>query len=152
MQMIKMMLAMVLSVMMGSAFAATTNDHPLGDRSIFSDRATKERLAADAKVCVAGKECASANTVAAAPAASAAPATPEQIYNQSCAMCHGSGLMGAPKLGDAAGWKDRVAKGMDTLHTHAIKGFNAMPAKGGCATCSDDDIKAAVDYIVGKSK
>jgi len=79
----------------------------------------------------------------------------EAVYNKTCKMCHARGLAGAPKLGDAAAWKDRIAKGMDTLHTHAIKGFKGkgmMPPKGGNAKLSDDDVKAAVDYMVEHSK
>ena len=80
------------------------------------------------------------------------PKTPEQVYNTSCTACHGAGVMGAPKMGDAAAWSPRVAKGMETLVSNAINGFNAMPAKGGCMACSDDEIKAAVEYMVDNSK
>lgn len=79
----------------------------------------------------------------------------EAVYNKTCKMCHAKGMAGAPKLGDAAAWKDRVAKGMDTLHTHAIKGFKGkgmMPPKGGNSKLSDDEVKAAVDYMVEHSK
>ena len=55
-------------------------------------------------------------------------------------------------MGDAGAWSPRVAKGMETLYTHAINGFNAMPAKGLCMTCSDDEVKAAVDHMVEGSK
>lgn len=79
----------------------------------------------------------------------------EAAYNKTCKMCHARGMAGAPKVGDAAAWKDRIAKGMDTLHTHAIKGFKGkgmMPPKGGNSKLSDDDVKAAVDYMVEHSK
>ncbi len=56
--------------------------------------------------------------------------------------------MGAPKKGDAAAWEARVAQGMDVLLDHAIKGFNAMPPKGTCMACSDDEIKAAIDFML----
>ena len=80
------------------------------------------------------------------------PRSGEQVYQTACAACHGSGLMGAPKFGDAGSWSPRVANGMDTVYSNAINGFNAMPAKGGCVACSDDEIKAAVDYMVEGSK
>lgn len=77
-------------------------------------------------------------------------------YNKACNACHGTGAAGAPKFGDKAAWKDRLAKGTDTLYTHAIKGFKGkagfMPAKGGWANLSDDEVKAAVDHMVGAAK
>jgi cytochrome c5 len=67
-------------------------------------------------------------------------------------MCHAAGLAGAPKTGDAGAWKPRLAKGKDTMYEHALKGFNAMPAKGGNASLSDAQVKAAVDYLAGQLK
>jgi cytochrome c5 len=85
--------------------------------------------------------------------ASVANATEGQkVYQQACFACHGTGAAGAPKLGDKAAWKDRIAKGKETLHKHALHGFNAMPAKGGRADLSDEDVKAAVDYMVSQGK
>jgi cytochrome c5 len=78
------------------------------------------------------------------------------VYDSTCAACHATGVAGAPKLGDKAAWKDRVAKGNATLYEHAIKGFQGkagfMPPKGGNASVPDADVKAAVDYMVSKSK
>jgi cytochrome c5 len=76
----------------------------------------------------------------------------QQIVTQVCAACHGAGLMGSPKIGNAADWAPRIEKGMDTLHKHAIEGFNMMPAKGGRADLSDEAVMAAVDYMVSQSK
>lgn len=76
----------------------------------------------------------------------------EQIVTSVCAACHGAGLMQSPKLGSADDWAPRIEKGIDTLYNHAINGFNMMPAKGGRADLSDDDIKAAVDYMVSKAQ
>lgn len=77
-------------------------------------------------------------------------------YDATCAACHTAGVAGAPKLGDANAWKDRIAKGEAALTTNAIKGFQGkagfMPPKGGNATLKDDDVKAAVQYMVEKSK
>lgn len=83
--------------------------------------------------------------VAAVPAAApAAPATADagngkKVYDASCMACHSTGAAGAPKLGDKAAWAPRIAQGLDTLHTHAVKGIRAMPPRGTCAACSDDD-------------
>jgi cytochrome c5 len=76
----------------------------------------------------------------------------QQIVTQVCSMCHGSGMMNSPKLGDIAQWAPRIEKGIDTLHDHAINGFNMMPARGGRPDLSDDDIKSAVDYMVSLAK
>lgn len=88
-----------------------------------------------------------------ATAAGAAQATksPKQVYQSVCAACHGTGVLGAPKFGDAASWAPHIAKGKATLHKHAIHGFKAMPPKGGAVNLSDAEVKAAVDYMVKKS-
>lgn len=134
---------------------------------LMSPAKIDERTRPDAVVCVQGEECKSGATAAAAPApaaatpaadvaAASAPAAaskpPEEIFNGTCAMCHQTGAAGAPKLGDKAAWAPRIAQGMDTLHKHAISGLNAMPPKGLCATCSDADVMAVVDYMVSQSK
>ena len=75
-----------------------------------------------------------------------------KTYAAACALCHAAGVAGAPKAGDKAAWKPRIAQGKDVLYTSAIKGKNLMPPKGGAASLSDADIKAAVDYLVSQSK
>ena len=72
----------------------------------------------------------------------------EAIYNQACMACHMTGAAGAPIKGDADAWAARLEQGMETLYDHSINGFNAMPAKGGNMSLSDDDVKAAVDFMV----
>lgn len=95
---------------------------------------------------------------AAAPAATAPAAASaddgkgKQVYDASCMACHSTGAAGAPKVGDKAAWAPRIAQGVDTLVNHAINGIRAMPPKGTCMACSDDDLKAAVSYMVGESK
>ena len=76
----------------------------------------------------------------------------EEVYNGACLACHGAGIAGAPKTGDKAQWAPRIAQGASTLYEHAIKGFKAMPAKGGQTALSDDEVKAAVDYQIAKLK
>ncbi|PSJ80461.1 c-type cytochrome [Neisseria iguanae] len=92
-----------------------------------------------------------------APATEAAtPATAgpdgKAVYDGLCMACHASGVAGAPKVGNAADWKERIAQGKDTLYKHSIEGFTGkkgmMPAKGGNPSLTDDEIKAAVDYMV----
>ncbi len=77
-----------------------------------------------------------------------ASADGKKIYKKACKMCHGSGMMGAPKFGDKAAWVDRLAKGTDTLNDHAINGFGKMKPKGGKKSLSDEDVIAAVAYMV----
>ena len=80
------------------------------------------------------------------------PRDGETIYNTVCTACHAGGLAGAPKTGDQTAWAPRIATGMAALLKSATLGKNAMPARGGAADLSDDELKAAVDYLVGKSK
>lgn len=101
-----------------------------------------------------------APVAAATPAASAAAAAPsaadlakgEKVYVATCQGCHGAGVLGAPKFGDKTLWAPRIAQGIDTLHTNAINGIRMMPPKGGNAALADDEVKAAVDYMVSKAK
>ncbi len=128
----------------------TGNAEPIGSRSIMSPAKIDARTAPDATVCLQGEDCASAAPAVVATAET--KKTPEEIFNSTCMACHATGAAGAPKVGDTAAWAPRIAQGMDTLHKHAISGFNMMPPKGTCASCSDDDIMAVVDYMVSKSK
>jgi len=88
--------------------------------------------------------------------ASQAFADGKATFQQTCFACHGTGAAGAPKAGDKAAWAPHIAKGKETLYTHAIHGFKGtkgfMPAKGGRTDLSDDAVKAAVDYMVSISK
>jgi len=76
----------------------------------------------------------------------------QQRYEKYCHVCHETGLAGAPKLGDKSDWAPRIAEGMDTLFEHALKGYKAMPPKGTCMDCSDDELKKAIEYMISKSK
>lgn len=82
----------------------------------------------------------------------AGPRTSEDVYNTYCAACHGTGVAGAPKLGDVAAWSERLSDGIDHVYSEAINGSGMMPARGTCSDCSDDEIKKTVDYILAKSK
>lgn len=113
----------------------------------MDDDSISQRLKPVGKVCVEGDDCGSA----AAPAASG-PRSGQDIFNTSCTACHSTGAMGAPKLGDAAAWAQRSAKGMDALIANAINGINSMPARGTCASCSDEEIAETVKYMVDGSK
>jgi cytochrome c5 len=101
---------------------------------------------------------------AAAPEAAAPAAEPAMaentigkgVFNKTCSLCHAAGVAGAPKPGDQADWGPRIAQGNDMLYKHAMEGFTGakgmMPARGGNAALTDDEVKAAVDYMVDLSK
>lgn len=72
----------------------------------------------------------------------------EKIYSANCVACHATGVAGAPKIGDKTAWEPHLAKGIETLYTNSIKGINAMPPKGGNLSLTDEETKAAVDYMV----
>ncbi len=85
---------------------------------------------------------------------SAMAADGQAVYNKACIACHASGAAGAPKMGDKAAWAPRIAKGMDALYSSSLNGVpgTAMMPKGTCADCSEADLQAAVDFMVGNSK
>ena len=87
-------------------------------------------------------------------AAVASPAHPgEEIYQNYCFSCHTPGLSGAPKLGDVEAWRPRIAKGPDLLLQATLDGVApAMPPRGMCFNCSDEDLAAAVDYMIIESQ
>ena len=113
------------------------NIKPVGQVNIAGQSGTQEATAAEP---------------AAAAGEAAAPKSGEQIYQANCVACHGTGVAGAPKLGDAAAWAPRIAKGMDALLKSATNGLNAMPPKGLCMACSEDDLKGTIQYMVSKSQ
>ena len=111
--------------------------------------AVAERIKPVGEVCVQGEDCGAAVSAAAGAAAGGGePRSGESVYNSACTACHGTGAGGAPILGDAAAWADRIAQGNDALYDHAINGLNGMPAMGLCMDCSEEEIKLTVDYMV----
>ena len=120
-----------------------------------------DATAAAASGADANGASAAAAAIAAIPAPSSAPAAAggsadaaqagKALYSSLCVTCHGTGLLGAPKFGDAAAWAPRLKDPMDTIYGYALHGKGQMPPKGG-STASDDDVKAAVDYMVQAAK
>lgn len=110
----------------------------------------EERIKPVGEVCLQGDtDCGGAAAAVASGARSG-----EDVYNSACMACHATGAGGAPIVGDTAAWADRIAKGMDVLYTSGVDGVpgTGMIAKGGCMSCSDEEIHAAVDYMVAGSK
>lgn len=118
------------------------NIKPVGQVNIAGESAAGDEAAVAAADAVA----------AAAPAPAVEPMSADQIYQTNCLACHSTGAAGAPKTGDAAAWAPRIAQGMDSMVSNAINGLNAMPPKGLCMTCSDDDLRAVVEYMVEQSR
>jgi len=120
-------------------------------------RSVAARLQPPGAEAVAGQDNSAlaikADTAAAGSAA--APALPKngtELFEQTCSVCHGQGIAGAPKAGDKAAWAPRIAEGKATLYQHALQGFTGssgvMPPKGGRTDVPDDIVKQAVDHMV----
>ncbi|WP_026970703.1 c-type cytochrome [Aliagarivorans marinus] len=129
-------LQFVLSVLAGAAISLNAMAVDM------SDEAISERIKPVGNVYLDGEL-----DIAKAPEASAGPRDGATIYNTFCTACHSTGVAGAPKRGDADEWAARVGKGEDTVFANAWNGINAMPAKGTCGDCSEDEIKAAIAYL-----
>ena len=138
--------AMKMSAMTQGIYTADTEEY----------RATvNERLKPFGHVYLPGEEL-TAGEPQVSPVEEAAPVSAAlsgaQVYNKACNVCHGNGIGGAPMLNNAADWEARVAQGGDILKEHAIKGFGGstgyMPPKGGNASLSDEEVHAAVDFMI----
>jgi cytochrome c5 len=121
------------------------------------DLTDAQRAEIEQRIKPAGESCLVGDSScggAAAAAATSGPRSGEEVYNAACMACHSTGAAGAPKYGDAAGWADRIAKGNEALYDSGINGMpgTGMMAKGGCMNCSDEEVNAAVDYMVAGSQ
>jgi len=135
-----------------------------------AQQSIEENVRPAGNVCLAGQPCvgSTAGGASAAPARAAAPVAAvveevvetaaaavvevaafdlESTYQMSCFACHGTGAAGAPILGDAEAWAPRMEKGMDAVMANVVNGVNAMPPKGLCFTCTDEDLAALVGYM-----
>jgi len=128
---VKFKVLLGLSVFLVSALTLNAQD--------MTDKDIVDRIKPYGSVHIAGAKAAVA----------AGPRSGQDIYNQACVACHGAGVLGAPKLQAASDWQPRIdEKGYDTVWQNAINGINAMPPMGTCGDCSNDDIKAAIDYMI----
>jgi len=122
--------------------AATTKyDFSQPEESKVVENNTQENIKPVAQVVVANKSESNADNSISADA----------IIKANCAMCHAGGLMGAPKIGDIGLWAPRIAQGRDMLINNAIKGIRMMPAKGGNAKLTDEEVAAAVITMANAS-
>jgi cytochrome c5 len=121
--------------------------------------AVEERIRPVGSVYMPGDDVAANTEVVAAadePEPVAETLSGPQVYNAACLACHGAGIGGAPVLGDAAAWGPRIEQGMETLVGHAINGYQGeagyMPPKGGRVDLSDEEVAAAVEYMVAEAE
>jgi cytochrome c5 len=117
--------------------------------------AVEDRIAPVGRVAIAGEEFAEESAPEVEiPAQAKEVLTGPQVYNAICGSCHGTGLAGAPATGDKVAWAPRIAQGRDALNKNAIEGLQGsagfMPPKGGRMDLSDEEIIAAVDYLVAE--
>lgn len=75
-----------------------------------------------------------------------------EVYQAACFACHETGVARAPRLGNHEDWSYRVNYGIDTMYRSALKGRAGMPPKGGHPELSDDEVRSAVDYMLGQLK
>lgn len=108
------------------------------------------RIQPVANICFEDDEVCDVTARSSGPSAGDGPRDGKAVYNAVCQTCHSAGLLGSPIFGDVGAWGPRIAKGKETLYTHAINGFNAMPAKGG-ADIPDEEVQNAVDYMVAEA-
>ena len=149
----------LIMVAIAAALAGCEQKAPVAPAAPSASAAAAPTEAAPATAVASAPAAPAASApAAAAPAAAAGPAPSaevlakgEKIYTATCVACHGAGVLGAPKFGDKAAWQPRIAKGMDALYSSSLNGIKMMPPRGGNAALKDDELKAAVDYLVSKA-
>lgn len=141
----------LIAIAVGISVAAN-----LASGTVVAERSNQDILQTEARIAPVGKTNLASQPnpdlgkVVVAEAATEAFSA-EGSYNTSCAACHGSGVMGAPKLGNAGDWAARIAAGLESVYANAINGKGGMPARGGTGL-DDDQVKAVVDYMLANSK
>lgn len=136
-----------LAILMAAGLLVSVGTQALTDEE---RNAIEERIQPVGEVCLEGDDsCGGAAVVV-----SSGPRSGKAVYDAVCMACHATGAAGAPKSGDSAAWAPRIAKGIDVLYSSGINGLagTGMIAKGGCGSCSDEEVQAAVDYMVESSQ
>ncbi len=126
-----------------------------------SDDQIRERLQPFGSVCRTGDECGATSAATGSAGTAVAEATGgasagtdigKSVYDTSCFACHATGVGGAPKFGDTAAWAPRRDAGMDAMMQTTLNGKGAMPPRGTCMACSDDDLAAAIQYMLDNAQ
>ena len=148
----KLNVKQLLAVVVCFAFVAALADAPVeptlggpapGRVPPGTDKDIQARIKPAGELCKAGQTCGAAVAASSGGAARSGDA----VYNQFCFACHATGVSGAPKVHNAADWAPHLAKGDAALWTSVTKGLNAMPPKGTCMNCSDDELHAAMAFM-----
>ncbi len=145
----RILFALLLTVLLGTACSDQETATP--SESAEAPAVTSQAPAASQSTSEAQPADVQQVQEAATPAennSSSTQAAGQKIYKASCQACHASGVAGSPKLGDKGAWAPRVAKGNDELFSSVKNGLKAMPPKGACMACSDDDLRAAMEYMI----
>ncbi len=129
-------------------------NRPSADPSAMTPEAVAARIQPVGRIDFGGAAPAAARTAAPAAAASAKPAAVDgkKVYEGVCMACHATGVANAPKLGDKAAWGPRIKTGLPAMVSTVVNGKGAMPPKGGGASLSEAEIRAAVEYMVAQSR
>ncbi len=140
------LLILWVAVILSSFFAS------FGAKNENDAQAVSERLKQIEVVSVAGAPAGGAEKAKEEPKAAAGPVDGSAVVAATCQACHGTGLLNSPKIGDKDAWNARLdaAGGVDGLVKSAIAGKGAMPARGGNAALSDEEIKAAIEYMTAQ--
>jgi len=143
----------LIAVVMSVVMINLGGDEDSAARAALEEKEVLDRIKPLGVVATTAAEAEKASPILVEPEPTVtAPMTAEQVYNTACMGCHGTGVAGSPKVGDIAAWAPRIAQGNDVLFEHATKGFKGMPPRGGSSQLTDADVRAAVNYMVGKSK
>ncbi len=102
-----------------------------------------QRLLPAGSICLAGDDCGTTMVSVSTGARSG-----QDVYDTFCYACHTNGVSAAPIFGDRDAWSSRLDKGADELWQTTLSGINLMPQRGGCANCTDDELRAALDYML----
>ncbi len=139
----------LLAVAILSLFLAACGDKPA------EPAAPAPAPAAPAAPATPAPEAAAPTAAPATAVAAADNALGKSVYGKTCALCHSAGVAGAPKPGDKDDWGPRIAQGKETMYKHAIEGFTGakgmMPPRGSGTKLTDDEVKAAVDFMADQS-
>lgn len=108
-----------------------------------------ERLQGADRVCLQGADCSSGGASMTMAQAGGDEFSPEEVYQDNCAMCHDTGMANAPQPGQTDRWNTRLEEdGLDGVVANAISGINAMPPRGMCTDCTDDEVRQVVEYLL----
>lgn len=142
--------ALIAVALLVAVIYAVTAGRFAGDESPGNPAAVAARVAPLGTVNTGAATPAAPTPAAGGTAAAATDEPGAATYNRLCHACHATGAAGAPLFGNRAAWEPRIAQGMDTLLQTVINGKGAMPPRGTCGDCSDDDLRAVIEYMISK--